>query len=61
MRARPVKGRLRGIVLHPQQDELLLTDRLPLFDQDVAFGECVEVLVHQARASLRSLAVISGS
>ena len=39
---------LRGLVLHPQQDELLLADRLPLFDQDVALGEGVEVLVHPA-------------
>ena len=33
------RARLRGLVLQPQQDELLLADRLPLFDQDVALGD----------------------
>ena len=54
------RARLRGLVLHPQQDKLLLADCLPLFDQDVAFGEGVKVLVHsgaglvaQPRGNLR--------
>ena len=33
------------LVLHPQQDELLLADRLALFDEDVAPGVGVVLLL----------------
>ena len=57
----PSEARMRGLVLHPQEDELLLANRLPLFDQHVAIGEGVEVLFTWLRAWSRSRAVTSGS
>ena len=53
---------LGGLVFHAQQDQLFLADRLPLFDQDVALGEGVEVFRSLGRGlRRRSLAVTSGS
>ena len=56
-----IEARDRGVVFQAEQDELLLADDLALFDEHLAAGERVVMVVDERRAASRSEAVASAS